>query len=64
MALMTSALSSEETGAQPEGKPSEESHPIKPGNSVLSYVADIDSIFLPYTDYVPSKKELCDFELY
>ena len=59
MASVTSVVSSEETGSEPEGKPSEESHPIKPGNSVLSYVADIDSVFLPYTDYRPTKKELC-----
>ena len=49
-------MTSDEVVANPEGNNSEEDHPITADNSVYnSYVADIDSVFLPFTEYSPSK---------
>ena len=48
-------MTSDEIVANPEGNNSEEDHPITADNSVYnSYVADIDSVFLPFTEYSSS----------
>ena len=46
----------DEVLANPQENKSEEDHPIMADNSVYnSYVADIDSVFLPFTEYASSK---------